>query len=294
MTTTLRRASHQAATGALSSQAPANVFPPRWASTWGDDEYGVWADLTINSATQRLRWIAPGEFWMGSPDDEPGRFDNEGPRHRVRINQGFWLSDTPCTQGFWRAWTGESPSHFKGEDDLPVERVSWDDVQGALPRLAAMLPPGVQAVLPSEADWEYAARAGTDSKFNVGDRLDRTHANFGDQLGKTCVVKNYAANSWGLYDSHGQVWEWCADGLRNYGRMATPGGLLLDPKGEAGPGVHRAVRGGSWGDGARFARSAYRLAGPSGGRIRDLGFRFALRSTSPGGPEGPSSPGTGR
>jgi len=136
-----------------------------------------------------------------------------------------WLagSQAPVTarQTRQRAWTGESPSHFNAEDDLPVECVNWDDVQGALPRLAAMLPPGAQAVLPSEADWEYAERAGTETAYNVGDRLDRAHANFGAQIGKTCVVKRYVANAWGLFDCHGYPPGTCRPRLADWHRAVS-------------------------------------------------------------------------
>ena len=256
-----------------------------------DEVHGLWLDLHVGDATQRLRWISPGEFWMGSPDDELGRDDDEGPRHRARLNQGFWLADSPCTQQFWLALTDANPSYFKGDDRRPVEQVSWDDVQSALAKLDRALPPGVTAGLPTEAQWEYATRAGSITAFNLGQNLDDSQANLG---ASTCPVKEYPPNAWGLFDCHGQVDEWCADGMRTYAEVTDPVGYLLDPEGPAGPGVHRVMRGGAWSVGARGARSAYRAADPPGGRDRGLGFRFALRSTSPEGPEGPSSPGTGR
>jgi formylglycine-generating enzyme required for sulfatase activity len=269
-------------------------FPLPWAAAWGDDECGAWADLAMGAAVQRLRWIEAGEFLMGSPDDEPGRWEDEGPQHRVRISAGFWLADTPCTQGFWRALEGKSPSDFKGDDALPVEQVSWDAVDKALAQLTQQLPSGTTAVLPTEAQWEYAARAGTTTPYNVGNTLKHEQANFNEKLGRTSPVKTYPANAWGLFDCHGNVWEWCADEMRSYAETAVQGGVLLDPglaTGLGAPrGARRVRRGGSWYFSARYARSAYRLVLVRANALHLLGFRFALRSTSPAGPKGSSSP----
>ena len=103
-------------------------FPPAWADSWGRDGFGPWVDLRVERAKQRLRWIPPGKFLMGSPEDEEGRYPDEGPRHERTIASGFWMFDTPCTQALWEAVMGENPSHFMGPD-RPVERVSWDQCQ---------------------------------------------------------------------------------------------------------------------------------------------------------------------
>jgi hypothetical protein len=112
-------------------------MPPAWASGWGEDErYGPWCAFEVGDVVQRLRWIPPGVFWMGSPEDEEGRISYEGPRHLVSIDSGFWMFDTPCTQALWESVMGENPSHFKGPAALPqegakrpVETVSWEQCQ---------------------------------------------------------------------------------------------------------------------------------------------------------------------
>jgi hypothetical protein len=147
----------------------------------GCDAIGVFADWTISEAvSQRFRYIEPGRFWMGSPPNETGRDDREGPRHRVTLTLGYWLADTPCTQGLWEAVVGDNPSHFKEGSDArerPVESVSWDRVQEFLKVLNGRLPTGCEAVLPTEAQWEYAARAGSESAYWWGDKPEAGLAN---------------------------------------------------------------------------------------------------------------------
>ena len=274
-------------------------FPPRFASAWGDDGFGLWADLVIPGdggaqVAQRLRWIEPGEFLMGSPADEPERWEDEGPRHPVTLTQGFWLADTACTQALWQAVTGGNPSHFKGDETCPVETVSWNDVQRFL-RLLEALAPGCRADLPTEAEWEYACRAGTVGPFSFGRNITPEQVNYngdfpydggakGDYRKRTVPVGSLPPNDWGLYEMYGNVWELCSDGLREYDEQPQ-----RDPVGREGTGelVHRAVRGGSWDLDARRARSAARDGAPPGHANQSLGFRLSLRSTSPG-------PGTGR
>jgi formylglycine-generating enzyme required for sulfatase activity len=146
-----------------------------WASHWGQDPFGLWCGFSLGDLLQRMRWIPSGKFWMGSPDEEPERFDNET-RHRAILSQGYWLAETTCTQAFWREVMGKDPSQFKG-DDLPVEQVSWEEVQSFCTRLNERLP-GLQARLPSEAEWEYACRAGTETPFWWGDELSTDLANY--------------------------------------------------------------------------------------------------------------------
>ena len=262
---------------------------------WGLDRlFGVYVEMTVAEVTQRFRWLPPGEFWMGSPDDEPERYDDEGPRHRVRLGEGFWLADSACTQALWQAVMGnDNPSHFKGDDQRPVENVSFDDVQQFLARLQALLPPGCQALLPTEAQWEYACRAGTDTPFNLPAPISRAVANFnasvpsvlavpGEASKATVPVKSLPPNAWGLYEMHGNGWEWCADDQRDYAGTALRDAALEDPWGPVPQEqrAHRAVRGGSWIGHAGYLRSAIRRRERSrrDGRNHDLGFRVALRS----------------
>jgi sulfatase modifying factor 1 len=270
-----------------------NPFPPPFASAWGDDKFGLWADFSLpaseysDTVSQRLRWIEAGSFLMGSPDDEPERLDNEGPQHKVTISQGFWLADTACTQALWLAvMGGENPSYFHDDLNQPVERVSWHDVQTFLQRLQRMLL-GCQADLPSEAEWEYACRAGTDTPFSFGSNITPQKVNYhgdypyaedkkGESLKKILPVKSLPANPWGLYEMHGNIWEWCKDGQRLYDEHSQ-----IDPVGAlTGDNFQRVVRGGSWSSNARWARSAYRdMALPIDSGY--ISFRICLRSILP-------------
>lgn len=255
-----------------------------------DLEFGLYVDVPFGMATQRFRWIEPGEFVMGSPDTEPERRSNEGPQHVVRLTEGFWLADTACSQAVWEAVTGSNPSQFQKDPQNPVEQVSWDDVQGFLQKVGERLP-GVKAELPTEAEWEYACRAGTETAFNLGDRITPSQANYDGRKAyadgqiieyreRTIPVKSFVPNPWGLYQMHGNVWEWCADGMRPY-----DGEAQENPRGENGSAIDapRVVRGGSWGDVPRGLRAAYSGQGPRDWRFAYLGFRFALRSPSPSG-----------
>jgi formylglycine-generating enzyme required for sulfatase activity len=224
--------------------------------------------------TQRLRWLPPGRFLIGSPADEEDRWEDEGPRHPVRIEPGFWIFDTPCTQALWEAvmGAGTNPSRFKGVD-RPVERVSWDDCQAFLKRLNEHLEGlDLHLSLPSEAQWEYACRARTETA-RYSEDLDAIAWYSANSGGESHAVRGKFANGWGLYDMLGNVWEWCADpwsddySLRGEKSAAVPAS------------AHRVIRGGSWDDGARNVRAAYRgHRGPGRQRV-GLGFRCAeLRS----------------
>ncbi len=274
-----------------------NPFPPPFAHAWGDDEFGLWAEFRLEvpngeSVVQNFRWIEPGTFWMGSPEDEPERFKNEGPRHEVTINQGFWLADSACTQALWQAVMDNNPSSFKDDPQQPVENVSWHNVQAFLKRLQERLQsllPGCQVDLPSEAEWEYACRAGTTTPFSFGANINPQQVNydgnypyFGDEKGefrkKTVPVKSLPANPWGLYEMHGNVWEWCKEGQRTYDEQ-----VQIDPLGPmTGDDIPRCLRGGSWSYRARWARSAFRYAYPPGYAYYFVGFRFCLRSIKSG------------
>jgi formylglycine-generating enzyme required for sulfatase activity len=250
---------------------------PEWATDWGRDASGFYADLMVSEVVQRLRHMEPGTFWMGSPESEAGRDSDEGPSHLVTLTEGFWLADTACTQALWQAVMGDNPSHFKGDPNLPVDSVSWDDARRFLDKLNPLLPAGCEAVLPTEAQWEYACRAGTQTPYWFGESLSEEQAHVGQpwDKGRTVPVKARPANGWGLYQMHGNVWEWCEGSRREY--KAEP--VENPPDGQDRN--SRALRGGSWIRVAGFARSAYRRGFPRVRGIQLYGFRFSLRSIKP-------------
>jgi formylglycine-generating enzyme required for sulfatase activity len=227
---------------------------------------------------------------MGSPATEPLRSPDEGPRTKVLLSRPFYLGAYPVTQREYPELMGRNPSHFTtcrgGGPDHPVERVSWKDAVGFCRQLALLaeeLVPGWGYRLPSEAEWEYACRAGTESAFAFGDSLSREQANIdgrhpyggarkGPSLGRTSRVGSYPANGWGLCDMHGNVWEWCADW---YQAGYSGARLGTDPQGPPG-GEARVLRGGAWNCGGRRCRSACRC--PSGPDFRSfaIGFRVVL------------------
>jgi formylglycine-generating enzyme required for sulfatase activity len=243
------------------------VARPSWASATGQDKFGLWADFSLGDAAQRMRWIAPGAFQMGSPEGEAGRYDDEGPRHEVRLTKGFWLGDTPVTQALWTAAMGNNPSTFK-DPQRPVEQVTWDDAQQFLNKMNARIP-GLGLGLPTEAQWEYACRAGTNGpNYARGGETLADIAWFSENSGvETHLVAMKRCNDWGLYDMLGNVWEWCADGNRSY--TAKP---VTDPVGPQ-ESASRALRGGSWYIIARRARAAYRSGRGRGDGDDYYGFR---------------------
>jgi len=237
--------------------------------------------------------IQGGTFSMGSPSTEPGRGDDET-QHEVTVSS-FYMGKHEVTQGEYEAVMGTNPSYFKG-DNLPVENVSWYDAVeycNALSRKEGRSPAyrvkGTEVTwnrgangyrLPTEAEWEYACRAGTTTPFNTGNNITTGQANYdgnypynGNEKGqyrqKTTPVGSFAANGWGLYDMHGNVWEWCWDWYGSY-----PSGSQTDPFG-ASSGVGRVDRGGSWGSYALNLRSANRsYYGPSYRYNYGIGFRL--------------------
>jgi formylglycine-generating enzyme required for sulfatase activity len=225
--------------------------------------------LTDGPNSSKFAQICPGTFMLGSPDSEPGRDSNEGPQHQVTISKAFELQTTEVTQSQWQAVMGSNPSYFKGPD-FPVEQVSWDDAQVFIAKLNA-LGDGYRYRLPTEAEWEYAARAGTTGPY-AGD-LDAMawyHANSGNT---THPVATKAPNAWGLYDMHGNVWEWTQDWYGDYSASA-----VTDPVGPSS-GSGRVRRGGGWGNHSRYCRSADRNLDSPDFRYGSLGLR--LLRTSP-------------
>jgi len=257
---------------------PPEHFPAPWAGDWGEDRFGLWQSLVFRGVRQAFRWLPPGRFLMGSPATEHAREDDEQ-QHEVELTRGLWLADTACTQALWQAVTGNNPSGFKGEK-RPVEMVSWDDVQTFLAELNRRVL-GMNARLPTEAEWEYGCRAGTPTPFSFGEDIIPEQVNYdgnypyrgsrkGLYRGETVEVASLPANPWGLYEMHGNVWEWCADWYGEY-----PPGTAVDP---AGPetGGRRVLRGGSWISFGRYLRSACRYRLDPGDRYGIIGFRLAL------------------
>ncbi|MEI7686048.1 MAG: bifunctional serine/threonine-protein kinase/formylglycine-generating enzyme family protein [Planctomycetota bacterium] len=234
--------------------------------------------IISNSIGMVLVWIPPGRFMMGSPPSEKKRDNNED-EHEVDITKGFWMGKFEVTQEEYTKLMGGNPSKFNGPR-LPVETVSWNDAREFCRRLSEK--EGKEYTLPTEAEWEYACRAGTKGPFSTGKNLTSGQANYngnypypgnakGVNRATTVPVGSFAANGFGLHDMHGNVWEWCEDW---YGDNIAS--LLQNPKGPA-EGSERVLRGGGFADEARGCRSAIR------GRIRPsnpsfgAGFRIVMR-----------------
>ena len=251
-------------------------------------------------------WIPPGNFMMGSPKSEKKRYSNEGPQHRVRISRGFWMMRTEITQRQYRSLMGKNPSHFKNcGGRCPVEEINWHDAlrfANALSRKEGRTRCFVCSGgkcraksryrgsnylrckgwrLPTEAEWEYAARAGTKTPFYTGRCLSTEQANYdgnypykGCPKGKyrrtTVKVGSFRPNAWGLYDMSGNVYEWTWDWYGDYSSSA-----VVDPVG-ASSGSRRVHRGGSWGGNAWYARSASRHWYSPGVRSVTLGARLVV------------------
>jgi formylglycine-generating enzyme required for sulfatase activity len=235
----------------------------------------------------KLAMIPVGEFLMGSPDSDMHAPADEKPQHRVRITRPFYLGIHQVTQHQYREVTGASPSTFSGSDDLPVESISWKDAVTFCNHLSALegLEPcydldtwarvGREGYrLPTEAEWEYAARAGSSTRFSFGsdDGAMGEYAWFFDNsLHSTHPVGQKRSNGFGLFDVHGNVWEWCCDAFDPlyYGRSPE-----ADPHCPAQAAL-RVHRGGCWADGPWYLRSADRGASPADSQDDEVGFRVA-------------------
>jgi formylglycine-generating enzyme required for sulfatase activity len=241
----------------------------------------------------KLCWCPPGKFRMGSPPDEPERHADEA-QVAVTLTKGFWMGKYEVTQGQWKKVVGEFPrKQPAGEgDDFPVVEVSYAEAEGFckkltdLARKSGELPEGWEFRLPSEAQWEYACRAGTTAATSFGDKLSSKQANFqgkpyngaeeGPAPKRAAKVGSYQANAWGLHDMHGNVYEWC----RDWYHAKLPGGEdpdLSSVKGSANRDgtFSRVRRGGAWCDDGRACRSAFRLRFEPERRSDHIGFRVA-------------------
>jgi uncharacterized protein (TIGR02996 family) len=225
-------------------------------------------------------WIPPGTFLMGSPPEEPERYDDET-LHEVTLTRGFYLGIHAVTQAQWRAVMGNNPSHFKGKN-RPVEQVSWDDCQEFIAKLSQR--DGKRFGLPSEAEWEYACRAGTTTPFHFGETISPDQANYngnypynkgakGEYRNRTMSVGSFPPNAWGLFDMHGNIWEWCQDEYTSYEDQNTKSILNTENEDKSA----RVLRGGSWGGNARICRAALRNWDAPSLRNYLSGFRVAFR-----------------
>jgi formylglycine-generating enzyme required for sulfatase activity len=240
--------------------------PPSWAEDWGRDAHGPWVRFRVpnTSITQLMRWCPPGTFTMGSSRSD--EIDHEGPRHRVTITQGFWMFDTVCTEALWFAVTGHSSGLRRGAS-YPVTNVTWNEVQHFVHRINGLLP-GLCISLPSEARWEYACRAGTDSRYYFSCRITKDLACYASR--GPIQVRSLPSNAWGLHEMHGNVWEWCVDHwYSGYSGAPTDGAARVDREGTAS----RVYRGGSWSSNEDGVRASARSYGGPAQRDIDLGFR---------------------
>ncbi len=227
-----------------------------------------------------FRWIPTGCFVMGAPEDEPGREDDEGPQHTVCLS-GFWMGATEVTGGQWRAVMGDDPSLIKNDDQYPVDMISWDMAQNYVRELNARTGGGFR--LPTEAEWEYACRAGTTTAYSFGPEISKEQAAFDKPFRlaaepiapkkrrgsrrkavrrqprtwpnmHTTLAASYPANAFGLHDMHGNLWEWCQDeyDAEAYRKTAKENPVVR------GDGESRVMRGGSWVTKADALRSANR------------------------------------
>ena len=234
-----------------------------------------------NSIGMKFAWIPPGSFLMGSPQEEIDRqrYGSEETQHKVTLTKGFYMGVYTVTQEQYEAVVGENPSKFKGEKNLPVEMVSWDDCQNFVKKLREKDKKPYR--LPTEAEWEYACRAGTTTPFHFGETISTDQANYiggyvygkgkkGVYRQKTTPVDSFPANAWGLHDMHGNVWEWCQDWYADYPKEAQ-----VDPQGLA-KGTARVVRGGSYSRAPAECRSAFRLRYEPGQRGNNRGLRVCF------------------
>lgn len=213
-------------------------------------------------------YVAPGTFMMGSPSGEDGR-DSDEKQHQVTLTRGFYMQTTEVTQGQWKAVMGNNPSYFKNcGDNCPVEKVSWNDAQEFIQKLNQREGRELYR-LPTEAEWEYAARSGgKNEKYSGSNNIDQVAWYRSNSNSQTHKVGTKSPNGLGIYDMSGNVWEWCQDWYGEY-----PSGSVTNPTGPSS-GSARVLRGGGWISSAAGCRSAYRDRYDPGNRSYSLGFRL--------------------
>ena len=225
--------------------------------------------ITVNGVTFNMIKVDGGTFTMGATSEQQNPDFDEKPAHKVALSP-YYIGETEVTQALWKAVMGNNPSRFKG-DNLPVEKVSWEDCQTFIGKLNSLS--GKRFRLPTEAEWEFAARGGNQNnhtQYSGSKNIDDVAWYDGNSKSKTHPVKTKKANELGLYDMSGNVWEWCQDRYGNYGSNTQ-----TNPTGSESE-TYRVNRGGGWYDLARNCRSSYRSSNLPGRRSRGLGFRLAL------------------
>ena len=289
----------------------ARTLCPRWARRMWHDKYGLAVEFTAAGALFVLRWIPPGCFVMGSPDEEQGRDTNEGPQQEVVIECGYWLGETSVTQEQWKSVMRVNPSYFQGPLDLPVESVSWQSCGDFFRRLAEEMPDFI-FTFPTEEQWEYACRAGTNTATYTGDIKIFGERNapdldpiawYGGNSGRDLEVINPVkndnwvemqypaaaagshrvklkqANPWGLYDMLGNVLEWCADTWEENSYRKNLDDVKISRVASSQKNDFRVVRGGWWGLPAKGCRAAIRDRFAPSGRGIYIGLRLTARQT---------------
>lgn len=268
---------------------PPKQFPSPWACEWGFDEYGLWQCFQVKGVKHKMRYIPPGEFWMGSPEDEPNRESKET-LHHVTLKEGFWLGETTVTQELWLAVMGSNPSEFTAPNNelLPVDSVSWNDCQDFMRKLK-----GINSLFnltfPTEIQWEYSCRAGTTRPLNIDDQLITAqkenyvgHEEYFSNLTLGVVSKNvqehrqgtvdvntHRANAWGLKQMHGNVLEWCFNSHRELLALQE-----REPRGGSSA-EYQALRGYSMFSSSGKMRSMYRVFRKRGYGSSYFGLRLA-------------------
>jgi formylglycine-generating enzyme required for sulfatase activity len=224
------------------------------------------AARTSDPFAGQMKYISSGTFQMGSNENE---YDDEKPIHSVTLSS-FNMSKYEVTQKQWRDIMGSNPSNFKNCDNCPVEQVSWNDIQDFIKKLNAKT--GKNYRLPTEAEWEYAARGGQSYKYAGSDNIDNVAWYGSNSSSKTHPVGQKSANGYGLYDMTGNVWEWCSDWYDSDYYSSSPSS---NPKG-ASSGANRVLRGGSWSNISEYCRTANRIRNTPTDRYNDYGFRLVL------------------
>ena len=244
-------------------------------------EAGEKMTLTVNGIDYTFCWCPAGEFTMGSPASETDR-DIREHQHRVALTEGFWLLECEVTQEMWTNVMGTSVRDQCAKaggrwvtaagSQFPIYYVDWDESNAFCTKLSALS--GYKVTLPTEAQWEYACRAGTGGKFAGTGSLNDMGWFTGNSDSKAHEVKTKQPNAWGLYDMHGNVYEWCSDWYGDYTFQP-----VTDPEGAEG-GLTHVYRGGCWDSLERACRSAHRIKYPANRRLDYTGFRIAIVPSS--------------